>query len=99
VTLPSRTLTRPNMALSSVDFPRRWADDAHQLAPGDVQVGPVEDVDARQVPGDQLVDAQDGILGARQVGVATHDGGAGGVRGAHRAWPSRVSSVPSSWWR
>src|SRR5690606_29039339 len=51
------------------------ADDADQLALGHVQVGAVEDVDPRQVAGDQLVAAEDGVLGAAQVVAAVRDGG------------------------
>ena len=46
------------------------ADDADELAGLAVQVGAVEDVDARQVAGDQVVGPQDGTVGAGEVLVA-----------------------------
>ena len=65
------------------------ADDADQLALLAVEVGAVEDVDAGQVAGDQVVGPEHGALGGREVRLAL--GGASSVGGS-----SQPSSSASS---
>jgi hypothetical protein len=56
VTVPERTVTSPNIALMSVDLPAPvGADDADQLAFGELERAPVQDVHAGDVAGDLVV--------------------------------------------
>jgi hypothetical protein len=71
VIAPERTFTRPNIALSNVDLPAPLGpDDPDQLTLVDVQVAVVEDVDAGQVAGDEVVGTQQGAFGGGLVTTA-----------------------------
>ena len=70
-TVPVWILTRPNSALSRVDLPAPLGPMMPTSSPWlAVEVGAVEDVDPGQVAGDQVVGAQHGAVGGREVRVS-----------------------------
>ena len=82
VTVPELIFTRPNSALSSVDLPAPLG----PMMPTSsfswqYRSAAVEDVDAGQVAGDQVVRAQDGALGGCEV------------RAALGRWPTSAARV------
>ena len=112
VTVPVLILTRPKSAFSRVDLPAPFGPmmptSSCSLA---VQVGSVEDVDARHVAGDQVVRTEYGALRGLQVRAAVdllvlaqlgHDPSSSCSRSSSASASARISSSISlrswSWW-